>query len=102
MPRCLLDPCRHRWWYDQRPPARRRTLPGIDRITRERAMVVEVSGYIRVATLADLQPTGRKVVSVAGRHIVLIRDGSAVRALDSRCPHMGYPLIKGSIKDGVL
>lgn len=65
-------------------------------------MAIEVSEFSRVATLAELGASGRKVVSLAGRHILLVRDGEAVRALDSRCPHMGYPLIKGSVRDGVL
>ena len=39
-----------------------------------------------------------------GRHspILVIYDGGRVFALDNRCPHMGFPLDRGSVADGIL
>jgi nitrite reductase/ring-hydroxylating ferredoxin subunit len=58
--------------------------------------------FIRVATVAELEQRPFKVVTIEGRHILLLRADGQMRALDSRCPHMGYPLSQGTIKDGVL
>lgn len=55
---------------------------------------------VRVGELAGLEsPT---VVS-GGRHgiAVFISDGAPF-AVDNRCPHMGFPLHKGSVRDGIL
>ena len=39
-----------------------------------------------------------------GRHspILVVYDGGRVFALDNRCPHMGFPLDRGSVEDGIL
>jgi nitrite reductase/ring-hydroxylating ferredoxin subunit len=41
---------------------------------------------------------------VRGRHrpILLVHEKGRVFALDNRCPHMGFPLDRGSIEDGIL
>jgi nitrite reductase/ring-hydroxylating ferredoxin subunit len=44
-------------------------------------------------------PTLRKV---EGQRFVCVRDGNEVHALDDRCPHQGYPLSQGSLRQGVL
>lgn len=57
---------------------------------------------VRVASLAALQASGRLVVS-AGRHTVcLFADDGQVHAVDNRCPHMGFPLHRGTVCDGIL
>ena len=45
---------------------------------------------------------GCVVVSVGGQTIALFADGGVVRAVDNRCPHMGFPLHRGSVCDGIL
>lgn len=61
-------------------------------------------GFMRVADLADIPAGGRKVVKTCGKQVALFRasEGGALFALDNRCPHEGYPLSEGTIKDGVL
>ncbi|HEX6817899.1 MAG TPA: Rieske (2Fe-2S) protein [Ktedonobacterales bacterium] len=65
-----------------------------------------VGGWQRAATLADLEPRGAhagvKSVTLGGRTLALWRVGDAVYALDNRCPHMGFPLDRGTCKDGIL
>src|SRR5215211_3272606 len=57
---------------------------------------------IRVGPRAELR--GVTVVS-GGRHGIAVFPSSvseAVYAVDNRCPHMGFPLHKGSVADGIL
>lgn len=37
-----------------------------------------------------------------GLRFACVRSGEEVRALDDRCPHQGYPLSQGTVRDGVL
>ena len=59
-------------------------------------------GLIRVGPRAEL--AGVTVVS-GGRHGIAVFPSSGsdrVYAVDNRCPHMGFPLYKGSVRDGIL
>lgn len=56
----------------------------------------------KVATLEELRAKGRMVVHVADRPIVLFWTEDGVYAVDNRCPHMGFPLHRGSVSDGIL
>ena len=52
--------------------------------------------------LEELKAKGRLVVHGAHRPILVICDRGRVFALDNRCPHMGFPLERGSVEDGIL
>jgi nitrite reductase/ring-hydroxylating ferredoxin subunit len=52
--------------------------------------------------LEELKAKGRLVVHGAHRPILVIYDCGRVFALDNRCPHMGFPLERGSVEDGIL
>src|SRR4051794_24417435 len=56
----------------------------------------------RVASLAELRAAGRLVVAAGGHTILLLADGDDVHAVDNRCPHMGFPLHRGTVADGIL
>lgn len=43
-----------------------------------------------------------KAFTVEGAHLAVFCYQGEYHAVDNRCPHMGYPLSKGSIRDGVL
>ncbi len=58
--------------------------------------------YVRVADLADLRAEGRQVVAPGGQAIALFHHEDEVYAVDNRCPHMGFPLSKGTVEDGLL
>ena len=60
------------------------------------------SEFVRACSLDELKAKGRLVVH--GRHppILLVYDQGRVFALDNRCPHMGFPLERGSVADGIL
>src|SRR5262245_23364427 len=57
---------------------------------------------VRAASLEELRERGRLVVHLEGHTLALFADGEAVHAVDNRCPHMGFPLHRGSVKDGIL
>ena len=57
---------------------------------------------IRVATHAELQEKGVVVVAGKERRIAVFADGEAVYAVENNCPHMGFPLDRGSVRDGML
>src|SRR6187551_2773195 len=58
--------------------------------------------FVRAASLAALREAGRLVVHVEGNTLCLFADGDSVHAVDNRCPHMGFPLHRGTIADGIL
>src|SRR5271169_417170 len=58
--------------------------------------------FVRAGTLAELNVKGRLVVRGSHRPILVIIDQGRVYAFDNRCPHMGFPLDRGSIEDGIL
>lgn len=43
-----------------------------------------------------------KPFTVDGNHLAVFRHEDGYYACDNRCPHMGYPLSEGSVRDGVL
>jgi nitrite reductase/ring-hydroxylating ferredoxin subunit len=58
--------------------------------------------FVRAASLAELRRLGRLVVAAGGHTLCLFADGDEVIATDNRCPHMGFPLHRGSLEDGIL
>ena len=67
-----------------------------------RSHATQHNGWQRVASLSDFNGNGCKTVRVAGRTLVLWRSGDGIYALDNRCPHMGFPLDRGTCRDGIL
>ncbi len=55
-----------------------------------------------VADVEDLREEGRAVTMAGGRPVALFHHEGEVYAVDNRCPHMGFPLSKGSVEDGLL
>jgi nitrite reductase/ring-hydroxylating ferredoxin subunit len=52
--------------------------------------------------LEELEQKGYLSVTAQGHDIVVFYHEGEVHALDNRCPHMGFPLSRGSTKDGIL
>jgi nitrite reductase/ring-hydroxylating ferredoxin subunit len=57
---------------------------------------------LRAASLGDVRRLGSLVAHVNGHTLALFADGDDVRAVDNRCPHMGFPLHRGTLHDGIL
>lgn len=64
--------------------------------------MTQTEHYVRAAHLDDLRKTGRLVVAIAGHTILLIEVNDTVYAVDNRCPHMGFPLHRGTVQDCIL
>ena len=58
--------------------------------------------FALAGSLEELKAQGRLVVHGGHRPILVIYDRARVFALDNRCPHMGFPLARGSVEDGIL
>ncbi len=63
---------------------------------------METARYVRAARLAELQAAGCTVVQLEGHTLALFAQDGRVCAVDNRCPHMGFPLHRGSVRDGIL
>jgi nitrite reductase/ring-hydroxylating ferredoxin subunit len=58
--------------------------------------------FIRAATLEELKAAGKIVVRGARCPLLVVYDDGKVFAFDNRCPHLGFPLHRGSVEDGIL
>jgi nitrite reductase/ring-hydroxylating ferredoxin subunit len=58
--------------------------------------------WFRAAAFADLSPGACTVAHVNGHALAIVRDSERIYAVDNRCPHMGFPLSRGSVCDGIL
>jgi nitrite reductase/ring-hydroxylating ferredoxin subunit len=58
--------------------------------------------FVLAGSLEELKAKGRLVLHGSHRPILVIYDRGRVFALDNRCPHMGFPLERGSVEDGIL
>ncbi|WP_267640969.1 Rieske (2Fe-2S) protein [Haloarchaeobius amylolyticus] len=65
-------------------------------------MATTDDSFVPVASLAELEADGRKLVTPQGHAIAVFYHEGEVRAVDNRCPHMGFPLADGTVDDGVL
>src|SRR6056297_502105 len=58
--------------------------------------------FVSVADAEELESEGRQLVTPDGTAIALFHHEGEVRAVDNRCPHMGFPLSEGTVDEGIL
>jgi nitrite reductase/ring-hydroxylating ferredoxin subunit len=58
--------------------------------------------FVLAGSVEELKAKGRLVLHGGHRPILVVYDCGRIFALDNRCPHMGFPLERGSIEDGIL
>src|SRR5215211_5527081 len=59
--------------------------------------------YVYVANTRDIEGAGGCLSVTVEKHTVAIFfHDSKIYAVDNRCPHMGFPLNQGTVKDGIL
>jgi nitrite reductase/ring-hydroxylating ferredoxin subunit len=56
----------------------------------------------RLGLKGELKAEGRLIVHGPHRPILIVYAHERVFAFDNRCPHMGFPLDRGSVEDGIL
>jgi nitrite reductase/ring-hydroxylating ferredoxin subunit len=64
--------------------------------------VIVNAKFVRAGRLADLNAKGRFVIRGSHRPILVVKDQGHIYAFDNRCPHMGFPLDRGTVEDGIL
>src|SRR3984893_2706411 len=60
------------------------------------------TNFVRAGSLDQLKTEGRLIVHGPHRPILVVYAHERVFAFDNRCPHMGFPLDRGSVDDGIL
>jgi nitrite reductase/ring-hydroxylating ferredoxin subunit len=66
-----------------------------------------VSSYVaavqvRAGSLEELQKTGCVVTKVGSTPVCVVWHDGRAFAVDDRCPHMGFPLHRGTVENGLL
>jgi nitrite reductase/ring-hydroxylating ferredoxin subunit len=63
----------------------------------------DTHNYVYAANTRDIEAAGGCLsVSVKKYTIAIFLYDSKIYAVDNRCPHMGFPLNQGTVKDGIL
>jgi nitrite reductase/ring-hydroxylating ferredoxin subunit len=57
---------------------------------------------VRVGSVIELRERGCTVISAGGHGIAVFAHEGGFSAVDNRCPHMGFPLSRGTVRDGLL
>jgi nitrite reductase/ring-hydroxylating ferredoxin subunit len=58
--------------------------------------------FVRAFSLSELPEMGCRTVTLEGHVIAVFQTIVGIFAVDNRCPHMGFPLDRGSVKDCIL
>jgi nitrite reductase/ring-hydroxylating ferredoxin subunit len=63
----------------------------------------QVNGWVKVAELSEVPEGKPKAILMGeGRSIALFNVEEKIYATDNQCPHMGYPLTRGTVRNGIL
>ena len=65
-------------------------------------MTTQTGDWVAAASIDDLPVGGRKLFRHYDKRIALFRTDRAVYAVDNRCPHQGYGLLQGDIRNETL
>ena len=57
---------------------------------------------VDVGAVAEITGAGISVARVGDHSVAIVADGQTIFAVDNRCPHMGFPLHKGTVRNGIL
>src|SRR5437588_11927449 len=57
---------------------------------------------IDAGSLDELQETGRLLAKIGTQPVCVLWDGTGAFAVDDRCPHLGFPLHRGTVEEGMV
>ena len=60
------------------------------------------ASFVRAGSLAQIPEGKSMTVNIEGHVIALFHTAEGIFAVDNRCPHMGFPLDRGTVKDCIL
>lgn len=63
---------------------------------------LESPATVDAVSVEELRAAGHMVVTAGRYRILLVTHDGGIVALDNRCPHMGFPLDRGTVHDGIL
>jgi nitrite reductase/ring-hydroxylating ferredoxin subunit len=58
--------------------------------------------WVKATTVAEVKEKGIFSRTIGGQIIAFYNTSDGIFAVDNRCPHMGFPLDRGSVTDGIL
>lgn len=61
-----------------------------------------LSDCVRVGTVAEVEADGVRVVRARHASVAVFWHDGRPYALDNRCPHLGFPLHRGTVRDGIV
>ena len=62
----------------------------------------DTSGLVDVCAVDELQEDAYKLVRYRGTPVAVYHHAGKFFAIDNRCPHMGFPLCKGQVNEGIV
>ena len=65
-------------------------------------MAEMTSDFVQCLRVEDIPEGSIIAVNIEGHSVALTCSEGKIRAVDNRCPHMGYPLSQGTIHNGIL
>ncbi len=65
-------------------------------------MITMTEKLLRVGSVEEVKRRGCTVVTGGGHTIAVFERDDGFAAVDNRCPHMGFPLDRGTVKNGIL
>ena len=65
-------------------------------------MTTTTERLLRAGTVEEVRARGCTVVTGGGHAIAVFPMGERFAAIDNRCPHMGFPLDRGTVSNGIL
>ena len=65
-------------------------------------MTLTTEKLLKVGTVEEIRERGCRVVTGSGHTIAVFPWGDDFAAVDNRCPHMGFPLDRGTVSNGIL
>ena len=65
-------------------------------------MTNTLNNLLNAGTVDELRKRGCTVLTGAGHTIAVFAKDDTFAAVDNRCPHMGFPLDRGTVKNGIL
>jgi nitrite reductase/ring-hydroxylating ferredoxin subunit len=63
---------------------------------------MDLTSAASIGAAAELRETGQLVGKIGHLPVVVFWDGERAWAVEDRCPHMGFPLHRGTVHDGLL
>lgn len=60
------------------------------------------SDLMDVCAVDEIEDGAYKLTRYAGTPVAVFRNAGKVFAIDNRCPHMGFPLCKGQVHEGIV